>query len=286
MQGFGALYAQKRNFATTAPSGSLGAVFHDLFDAKEIVAAKAIEPLIGESWLPGSQLVMARDKDNSKEDFYIAAKGGNNAESHNHNDVGTFILYYNGLPALIDVGVGTYTRQTFSNERYLIWTMQSGYHNLPVINGVDQKDGRQYVARTVSFKSTAKTVDFSVDIAGAYPAEAAVKTWQRSYRLDRGKEIIISDKYTLTENKGGTALHFMTSCKAAITKQGVIRLEGNGFILEMSYDASKLNAITEIISVDDRRLQSAWGNSLTRIKLEFKDQKLTGSSSVWVKVTK
>ena len=286
MQGFGAFYAQKRDFANTAPSGSVGAVFRDLFDAKEIMTVQTVEPLLIESWLPGSQLVMARDKANSKQGFYFAAKGGHNAESHNHNDVGTFILYYNGLPALIDVGVGTYTRQTFSNERYSIWTMQSGYHNLPAINGVDQKDGMQYASSNVSFKSSAGTVDFSLNIAGAYPAGAAVKTWQRSYRFNRGKDFVISDKYALTENKGGTSLNFMTSCKATLVKPGLIRLEGEGFTLEMSYNPAILNGKTEIIPIDDRNLQSPWGNSLTRIKLDVSSQSLTGNSSVKIQVAK
>ena len=286
MQGFGAFYAQKKDFAGTLLSGTLETVIRNLFDAKEIIAAKTIEPLIGECWLPGLQFAMARDRENSKLGFYFAAKGGHNADSHNHNDVGSFILYYNGLPVLIDVGVGTYTRQTFSSERYSIWTMQSGYHNLPVINGVDQKEGRRYEARNVSFKSSAKTVDFSVDIAGAYPSGAAVQSWQRSYRFNRGKDFTITDQYALTENRGGTSLHFMTSCQATIVKQGVIQLEGEGFTLEMNYDASKLNARIEIIPIDDSRLHTAWGNSLTRIVMDVKNQKLSGSASVKVQIAK
>jgi len=148
------------------------------------------------------------------------------------------------------------------------------------LNATGQQSRLPNAARDVSFKSTAKTVDFSLDIAAAYPAVAAVKSWQRSLRLNRGKDFIISDQYTLTENKGSTALHFMTACKATITKPGVIRLEGDGFVLEMTYDASKLNAKTEIIPIDDGYLQSAWGNSLTRIKFEIGDRKLTGSSNI------
>ena len=30
--------------------------------------------------------------------FYFAAQGGHNAESHNHNDVGNFVVYANGKP--------------------------------------------------------------------------------------------------------------------------------------------------------------------------------------------
>ena len=38
---------------------------------------------------------------------------------------------------------GTYTKQTFGKDRYTIWTMQSNYHNLPMINGVPQKFGQE-----------------------------------------------------------------------------------------------------------------------------------------------
>jgi len=284
MQGFGAFYYQKRNMASEAPSGgTLDNLIRNLFEANEIATAKTAEPLFAYNWLPDLQFATARDKENDRKGFFFAAKGGNNDESHNHNDVGTFILYYNGLPALIDVGVGTYTGQTFSTDRYSIWTMQSGYHNLPVINGTDQKFGRRYAARDVSFKSSAGTAVFSVEIAGAYPPEAAVKSWQRSYRLNRGKNFIISDKYTLSEIKSGTALHFMTSCKTTIPKAGVIRLEGTGFTLDMLYDASKLTATTEIINLDDRRLAGSWGNSLTRIKLSFNNPKSTGINSIEIR---
>lgn len=280
MQGFGAFYAHKQKWGESTPSGTIETVIHDLFDTNEIMAAKTLEPLIGECWLSGTQLALARDKADSKQGFYFAAKGGHNNESHNHNDVGTFILYYNGQPALIDVGVGTYTRQTFSSERYSIWTMQSGYHNLPVINGHDQRFGRKYEARNLSFKSSAKTIDFSVDIAAAYPPEAAVNQWQRSYRLNRGKNFIITDSYNLAENKGSTALHFITSCKATQPSEGVIRLEGKDFVLEMHYDAKKAQATFENIKVEDKRLQGSWGESLTRIQLAITDTAKTASTSI------
>jgi hypothetical protein len=46
----------------------------------------------------------------------MAIKGGNNGESHNHNDVGSFIIYTDGEPLFIDPGVGEYTAKTFSNS--------------------------------------------------------------------------------------------------------------------------------------------------------------------------
>jgi hypothetical protein len=73
----------------------------------------------------------AREKGGSIEGLYVAAKGGYNDESHNQNDAGHFIVYSDGQPPIIDVGVETYSTKTFSASRYDIWTMQSGYHNLP-----------------------------------------------------------------------------------------------------------------------------------------------------------
>jgi hypothetical protein len=284
MQGFGTFYARKKNLDSSVPSGTLELTIQDLFEAKEIVSGQSIEPLIAECWLPESQFVVARDKENSKQGFLFAAKGGHNEESHNHNDIGSFILYYNGLPALIDAGVGTYTRQTFSRERYSIWTMRSGYHNLPVINGVEQKNGKQYAARNVYFKSNTKTVEFSLDIAGAYPPEAHVKTWQRGYKLQREKSFTINDRYVLSENNGENSLHFMTSCKTSVIKPGIIHLEGENFVLELSYDTSKLKARTENMDITDPRLQGAWGNKITRIILDDTDSKTSGNNSIIIKV--
>lgn len=87
------------------------------------------------------------------EGLYLAAKGGHNAESHNHNDVGNFIVYADGYPAISDVGVETYTAKTFSAQRYDIWTMQSAFHNLPIINGFMQKNGGNFKAAAVNYEA-------------------------------------------------------------------------------------------------------------------------------------
>ena len=79
-----------------------------------------------DSWFESVGLMVARD-----DTFVLAAKAGNNADSHNHNDVGSFTICKAGKPFIIDLGVGTYTGKTFSDKRYEIWTMQSQFHNLP-----------------------------------------------------------------------------------------------------------------------------------------------------------
>ena len=100
---------------------------------------------------------------------------------------------------MIDVGVETYTAKTFSAQRYEIWTMQSGFHNLPIINGVEQAPGRDYRAGSVLCQRTPHSASVEFEIAGAYPKEAGVLRWRRFYELRRGQQpaVIIQDSYAL-----------------------------------------------------------------------------------------
>jgi len=277
MMQFGAWLWQKRGSANQfqPPSfGSLSRPLADLFTIQEISVAKAAEPLEGEFWLPDLQVMGARSSPASDKGFYLAAKGGHNAESHNHNDVGNFIVYYDGKPVLIDAGVGTYTRKTFSPERYQIWTMQSAYHTLPTINGVMQKDGREFSAKDVSFKAGAQRVDFSLDIAGAYPAESKVEKWRRTISLLRGNRIELREQYALSECLEPVKLNLMTPLLVNVSDAGKIVLSGitadstRSFVI--SYEANKFTASSEDIPLDDAKLQSLWGDRLTRIVLTAK----------------
>ena len=115
-----------------------------------------------------------------KKTYTFACKGGHNGESHNHNDVGQFILYGRNAPLLVDPGVGDYTRATFSDARYSIWTMQSCWHNLPTINGMDQNQGRESKSGRFDFPDE---YGGSVEIAGAYPSESGLVSYIRGFRF-------------------------------------------------------------------------------------------------------
>ena len=187
--------------------------------------------------------------------LYVAMKGGHNNESHNHNDVGSFIVYADNEPLFIDPGVGEYTSKTFSDERYTIWTMQSQYHNLPQINGTDQRDGREYAAKVVSHKEGSLTLD----IAGAYPEEAAVKSWKRTVTAD-DDAITVTEDYHLSKYREPVRLMFITTVPDALKR--------------ISYDSNQLSATVEDISDKlDPLLQGMWGKQMYRIVLTAKSKK-------------
>ena len=283
MQGFGALLAQRRG-PYHPGSSSPGRILPALLIAKEIATATAAEPLPGSVWLPDLQLMAARSTPNSGAGLYVAAWGGHNGQSHNHNDVGNFIVYGDGKPVLIDVGVETYSAKTFSAQRYEIWTMQSAYHNLPTINGVMQGAGREFQAKDVSFNETANRVTFSADIAAAYPAEAGVRRWQRRVTLDRKTPAVeLEDSYELTQWKEPARLSLMTPLRVDTSRPGEVRLGGR-YVL--TYDAGKVNAAVEEIRVSDERLRSVWGDGLERLVLTPRGTALRGAYRVTLRQAK
>ena len=280
MQRFGVFLAKKQDWGKEAPGGKIDEQIMQLMHLEEIENAPGEDALISDFWLPDLQAAGARDKEGASDGFFFAAKGGHNAESHNHNDLGSCVLYFDGKPCLVDIGRETYTAKTFSSRRYEIWTMQSGYHQLPKINGVDQKQGREFVAKNSTFTADTKKAIFSTDIANAYTEEAKVKKWVRSYRLDRGKKFTISDDYELNEVAiDPTSLNFVTACKVSEKSPGVLSLEGDGFTMEMKYNSKTLSPKIEVTEITDRGLKRYW-DVITRIVLEVKNPKKKGKNEI------
>jgi len=283
MQGFGALLAQRRG-AYRPGSSSPGRILPALFVAREIATAQASEPLLGSVWLADLQLMAARSIPNKAQGLYVAAWGGHNAQSHNHNDVGNFIVYGDGKPVLIDLGVETYSAKTFSSQRYDIWTMQSAYHNLPTINGIMQAAGREFHAKAVSFNETANRVTFSADIASAYPAAAAVERWQRRVTLDRKAPTVeLEDRYELKQWKEPARLNLMTPLSVDTSQPGAVHLGGR-YVL--SFDAHELRATAEEIPISDEHLRSVWGERVERLVLTTQGTALRGGYRVMLREAK
>ena len=218
------------------------------------------------TWYPETEFYYVR---NNK--AFLAAKGGYNDESHNHNDAGSFSLWVNDMPIMIDAGVGTYTRQTFSSERYTIWTMQSNYHNLPIIKGIAQKNGRKYKATDVK----ASRKGFSANIATAYPEEAGVKTWIRSYEMKSG-ELTVNDRFELDEVKSENIINFLTWGDVVI-KDGKVEISVNGVKAQVKYDNRKFDVKKESVKLTDKKLSNVWGDEIYRLSFIAKDKKIKDS---------
>jgi hypothetical protein len=244
--------------------------------AEDLAATQAALPQFEYTWYPETEFCYLKNEAG----FFFAAKGGYNNESHNHNDVGSFSLYYQNTPFFIDIGVGTYTRQTFSSERYDIWTMQSNYHNLPLINGVPQKNGRNFRSAAVAFDAGKKS--FALDISGAYPETARVKAWTRTYQLE-DDGLRIEDDFKLETAQEANTIHFLTWSKPELTADGEVQLQRDGKTIALNYANKQFSPEVEKIDVEDIRLTRVWGETVYRLSLVAKEQKKKGKYEIMIR---
>ena len=237
--------------------------------ARELIFLKYIQPYLKERpceprlqhvWLPDLQVMTAREP-------FVAFKGGHNGESHNHNDVGSFIVYADDKPLLIDPGVGEYTSKTFSKQRYEIWTMQSDYHNLPRINGQSQSEGKQYAARVVKYQPGQLTLD----LKEAYPREAQIRWWKRIVKVQIKRRVEVTEDFCLDAYVAPTQLILMTPVKPELAKGGTLLLGNHSLI----YDDKLLEPTIEDVSpMLDPTLRKMWGQQMYRIVLTVKNKVL------------
>lgn len=287
LQRLGAWLTQRSGGLAAGANGGLARQLHSLFLLQELRNAEAAAPGYPRaSWFPGIQVLAARQHAGSTSGLFVAAKGGTNAESHNHNDVGNVVVYVHGRPVLVDAGVGTYTAKTFSEQRYDIWTMSSGYHNLPQVAGLDQVPARRYLpggvkytddnlrsARDVTCDIDADAVVFCADIAGAYPEAVGLNSWIRTVRLEVGDapRVVVQDAMACSRAQE-VVFSFITPCQVS-AEAGVLRFDsttlpdGRAAGTAVMHHDPGLRVDVETIPIDDPRLQKSWGERLYRIRL-------------------
>lgn len=289
MQQLGAWAADRYGQGVRTLGGTFERALPALFTLKDLAGAAKRQPLLRDVWLPGIQMMAARAKGGSPRGLYVAAHGGHNAESHNHNDVGDFIVYADGAPAIIDIGVESYTRKTFSPQRYEIWTMRSDWHNLPTIGGVVQKPGIEAAARDVEYSADDEAAVFSLDIAKAYPEEAGIVSWRREIRLDRRRNrLTLSEDYDLRKRPAEITLTLMTHVRPEAAGRGRLQLQRPEFAngpVWIEFDPERFEPQTEEVKITDSRLRNSWGERLYRTLLVAKAPPAKGSWRIEISQT-
>ncbi len=191
----------------------------------------------------------------------VAMKGGHNDESHNHNDVGSFLMAVNGEMQVVDAGNMVYTAKTFSDRRYELWNCRAAYHNVPIIGGYEQLPGRQYAARDVEKLPGG----MALDMAAAYPAEAGVQTCRRKLLLD-GSRLSVMDDIALDKAKPVTWVFMLRD--EPIIEQEDLCCHGRetNFFVEWR-DTEALTAAVEPIEITDVRMKNSYPGKLWRLTL-------------------
>ena len=225
--------------------------------------------------LEKTEIITARENSEGG-GFYFAAKGGHNGESHNHNDVGSFILYYDNEPVLIDIGSSDYTRQTFSHERYNQFFTRSDWHSVPTVNGICQHQSGDvsYTSSHFEYDIIPEKVYTSIGIESAYPKESGLKKLDRSLVLDRSASpsLTLSDSFDFEKDENEITENIILLRKPEIDGNNITLFSESGKAFNLTFDAKKFEAILVSHNIEcSIKLKNSWGKDTTDIwKLEFK----------------
>jgi hypothetical protein len=247
-------------------TGSLARTLELVFVVHEMESIPKQDALTKDAWYPQLGLMTSRVREGTTDGFYVALQAASNGRSHAHNDSGSFLMFLDGEPVFIDVGVGQYTRQTFSADRYKIWTMQSAFHNLPTIGGVMQQEGDAFRAKVLEYKASDAATSIAVELASAYPKAAGVVTWKRTMTLDRAKnEVMLREKFQLGQPVP-VAMSFLTMVKPELANDGV--RVGKALL---SFDTTALAAVVEKVDLQrDAQLEHSFHEGVWRVLVSSK----------------
>lgn len=177
--------------------------------------------------------------------YSFAAKGGNNAEPHNHNDLGHFMLAVKDETPLTDLGSGEYTREYFGAGRYDIVNNASWGHSIPEINGISQQEGEQYRTQVLN----ADEKQFALQLKNAYDIKELDSFIRRFEFSQSGVTITDSFEGAITSVKE----RFITKTEPEV-QGSVVKIDGITMVFEKgaqpcitSYEFKNHDAETETV---------------------------------------
>lgn len=222
---------------------------------EEIEAQPPVE-LSDEAWVKSLERVFCKNGE-----WYYAARGGNNDEFHNHNDVGSFVAFCDGKPVLVDPGCGDYTKAHFvQSERYKLWCMRSEWHNLPTINGICEEWGGEW--RTEGFDFSDKVC--RMGLSSAYSNKSGLEKFDRTIRFANGVEL--SDSFAFEKDENTIEENFTTPLEVEIKGNSVVI--GTEYLLEADTDCEITVAREEFSH--DKAFTKSWKNGfLNRLTFKF-----------------
>lgn len=143
-------------------------------------------------------------------DILLATAAGSNGVSHNHNDIGTFILLKNGVPILTDPASPTYSAKTFGPHRYDMLVCRSKGHSVPIINGYEQQEGSQFYG-TITAEGLNGNGDktVTIDLSHAYP-DPTLRRFERKFVIEASGVVRLCDEFEFQEMPSGIEEAFIT----------------------------------------------------------------------------
>lgn len=143
-------------------------------------------------------ILIARPAIGSSCRLAISAKGGNNAENHNHNDIGSYATVMGSETMAGDQGGPfSYPGDFFTKEAYEKYKIKGSFgHPVPVVDGKSQSTGADAQGVVLKKELTGTKDLFSIDYTSAYPV-TNLNNLTRTFLYNREGEgsFTISDEF-------------------------------------------------------------------------------------------
>lgn len=216
------------------------AALRDLIWSKDLGIVS--EPLKPKNYfLEESQWFISRGIQDEKV-ITLGIKGGHNEESHNHNDIGTFILHVDGENLITDLGAGEYTKDYFGDGRYNILCNSSRGHSVPIIGNRYQEFGKQYRATQMQVHTSDSEDEITMECSKAYHLEN-LKSFVRKVTFDKaGHDILkLQDSYKFEKKSETIVERFVSLYPIELIGEDCVIIQGEKNKGIIRYDSKKLH---------------------------------------------
>ncbi|HLV37400.1 MAG TPA: heparinase II/III family protein [Spirillospora sp.] len=204
-------------------------------------------------WFGEMHWMIARYQPGDPDALVLAAKGGHNAEMHNQNDVGNFIVQVKGEAVIADIGRGRYTKAYFGPERYQHFVNQSLGHSCPVPNGQQQNPGAQYAAQLLDHQADDSADRLALELKDAYPPSVDLKALRRTITLHRAAPrgwVELVDEAEFASGPGMLE-SVLTTFGAVDIQPEAVTLTGERGALRVEYEAGVVTPRVEMVEAVD-----------------------------------
>ncbi|WP_185970928.1 heparinase II/III family protein [Alkalicoccobacillus porphyridii] len=219
-----------------------------------------------ESFFPEAQ-VFVKTSTYRQQKIGFAAKGGHNDEPHNHNDLGHFMIYVNGVSLLSDLGAGHYNKDYFSPSRYQFLTNGSQGHSVPQIGGAVQASGSTFVSKEMELTPNL----LSMELTCAYSVPS-LSSFLRSWDLDTENGFVrLKDSFILT-SPSQIKERYVSLADVVDQSPGRLQLSRLGLKISLLFDQNDWN-----LTLHHTAFQTHDGSTQTVVLIDFTYEAVHGS---------
>ncbi len=233
-----------------------------------------------DAYLPESGVAKLVSTTRSGAQVVLAAKASHNGVSHNHNDVGVFVLNVDGETFICDPESGVYDNYKKQGDDQVIFSNSFG-HSVPVIGGKLQSKGKKHGGQVTAYEPDGAEKRVTMEIQGAYQVEglrAARRTWRLLSQGDAAGEVILEDSFDFAGEALPAQEAFVTWRNSLVSGRTALIL-GEKHVLQLTIEEPS-GASFALQVLDEESNANEKATSLRRLSIDLPAQ----SSGVLVRV--